>query len=101
RSPRARSSHPGYSSGVARLADRLPENADGLFFVDRSCIDCDLCRQLAPKTFARSDTADRSLVQRQPGCDDDLVRAGMALTSCPTSSIGTTSKVDLKPALAA
>jgi len=30
---------------VARLADRIPQNVPGDFFVDASCIACDTCRR--------------------------------------------------------
>ena len=33
---------------MARLANRLPDNVPGEFYVDSSCIDCDTCRQVAP-----------------------------------------------------
>lgn len=36
---------------MALIERRLPENVDGEFFVDDSCIDCDACRQIAPETF--------------------------------------------------
>ncbi|MGZ5426499.1 MAG: 4Fe-4S domain-containing protein, partial [Thermoanaerobaculia bacterium] len=36
---------------MARLAERLPENAPGDFYVDRTCIDCATCRQMAPEVF--------------------------------------------------
>jgi len=81
---------------VARFADRLAANVDGDFFVDRSCIDCDLCRQLAPATFARSDA--QSYVQAQPADDAQRQRALIALVTCPTSSIGTTRKLDARAA---
>lgn len=45
---------PGLYSGMARELDAIPDNVNGEFFVDSSCIDCDLCRQLAPAVFARS-----------------------------------------------
>lgn len=83
---------------MARLTDRLPENAPGDFYVDRSCIDCDLCRQLAPATFARADARDMSFVQAQPDGDDARHRALMALVTCPTASIGTTRKLDARAA---
>jgi len=86
---------------VARLSERLPENEGGLFFVDTSCIDCDLCRQIAPGVFARADRPGQSYVRRQPRTDEERLRAGMALATCPTSSIGTAEKVDLRPALEA
>jgi len=84
---------------MARLADRLPENAPGELFVDSSCIDCDLCRQLAPGIFARSDSGDRSFVSRQPQTDDERLRAAMALVACPTTSIGGARKADVDAAV--
>jgi glyoxylase-like metal-dependent hydrolase (beta-lactamase superfamily II)/ferredoxin len=73
---------------MARRADRLAGNVEGEWFVDASCIDCDLCRQIAPETFARSDEEERSIVARQPAANGQRRRAAMALVACPTSSIG-------------
>ena len=39
---------------MASIADRLPDNAPGDFFVDRTCIDCDTCRRIAPAVFAEA-----------------------------------------------
>lgn len=86
---------------VARTSARLSENAPGDFFVDDSCIDCETCRIVAPRTFARSDRLGLSIVRRQPASREDELRAAMALVSCPVSSIGTESKVDLHEAVAA
>src|SRR5512143_1011546 len=83
---------------MARASDRIPENIDGDFFVDNSCIDCDLCRQLAPATFARTDRRAQSYVAAQPTDERLQHRALMALVTCPTSSIGTTRKLDTKAA---
>ncbi|HVY48016.1 MAG TPA: MBL fold metallo-hydrolase [Minicystis sp.] len=77
---------------MARAGLRLAENVDGPYFVDTSCIDCDLCRQVAPRTFARSDRQAQSIVLRQPEGEAERRRAAMALVACPTSSIGTTDK---------
>ena len=76
-----------YYHFMANLALRLPENVPGDFFVDSTCIDCDACRQIAPKTF--SDIGTTSIVQRQPADDEETRRALMALVACPTASIGT------------
>jgi len=86
---------------VARISARLSENAPGDFFVDDSCIDCQTCRIVAPRTFARSDRLGLSIVRRQPASREDGLRAAMALVSCPTSSIGTESKVDVHDAVEA
>jgi glyoxylase-like metal-dependent hydrolase (beta-lactamase superfamily II)/ferredoxin len=92
---------PCYALLVARISARLSENAPGDFFVDDSCIDCETCRIVAPHTFARSDRLGLSIVRRQPDSREDELRAAMALVSCPTSSIGTASKVDVHGAVAA
>jgi glyoxylase-like metal-dependent hydrolase (beta-lactamase superfamily II)/ferredoxin len=81
---------------MARARDRIAENVDGDFFVDSSCIDCDLCRQLAPAVFARTRT--QSYVAHQPANDREQHRALMALVTCPTSSIGTVRKLDSRAA---
>src|SRR5215813_5956250 len=72
------------------------ENISGNFFVDDTCIDCDLCRQIAPSVF--EDAGDHSIVYRQPERPEEVQRAGMALVACPTGSIGTVTKHDLKSA---
>jgi glyoxylase-like metal-dependent hydrolase (beta-lactamase superfamily II)/ferredoxin len=77
---------------MARLEARLASNAAGDFFVDDSCIDCAMCRTLAPTVFQRDDSVGLSIVGRQPRGDPEGLRAAMALVSCPTSSIGSASK---------
>lgn len=79
---------------MANRGRRLPENVDGDFFVDSTCIDCDACRQIAPATFR--DHGDQSSVYRQPETEDEVRRALMALVACPTGSIGTTKKHDVR-----
>ena len=61
-------------------------NADGDFFVDTTCINCDTCRQLAPESF--EDDGDYSRVYRQPRSEEERKEATRALISCPTGSIG-------------
>lgn len=83
---------------MAQLAQRLPENVPGDFFVDDTCIDCDACRIFAPSVF--SDTGDQSAVYHQPETAHELLAAQKALISCPTASIGSITKHDMRPALA-
>jgi ferredoxin len=40
---------------MAEVKEKLPENTRGKFYVDRQCIDCDVCRDTAPKNFTRYD----------------------------------------------
>ena len=78
---------------MARLAQRLAENVPGEFYVDSTCIDCDICRQIAPALYARSDREQQSYVLRQPADGTETQRALMALVACPTASIGTVHKI--------
>jgi len=76
---------------VARLADRVPENVPGAFFVDSSCISCDTCRRVAPATFGGGED-DRAFVAAQPRDSAEERRALMALVACPVAAIGTAEK---------
>src|SRR5262245_48203678 len=86
---------------MARPEHRLPQNASGDFFVDSTCIDCDLCRQLASATFLRADEPGMSFVHRQPATPTERKRALMALVACPTASIGTADKTGMEDAVRA
>jgi len=68
------------------------ENVPGNFFVDDTCIDCDLCRQIAPSVF--KEEWDHSIVSHQPASAAEAHRAAMALVACPTASIGARDKID-------
>src|SRR6185369_14712532 len=83
---------------MANSARAYPENTPGNFFVDDTCIDCDLCRQIAPLVF--KEESDHSAVYRQPESAAETHRAAMALVACPTASIGTHNKLDSKEAAA-
>ena len=72
---------------MADLKKAVPDNIEGDFFVDTTCINCDTCRQLAPKVFA--DQGDYSFVFFQPEKQTDVRAATRALLCCPTGSIGT------------
>ena len=83
---------------MARATERLSENAEGDFFVDRSCIDCETCRQLAPGIFRRDERAGQSVVGAQPVTAGEQHQALMALVACPTASIGSVHKRDPRAA---
>ena len=83
------------------MADRaraLPENVEGPIFVDRTCIDCDTCRQLAPTVFG--ETGEFSFVKLQPRGPAEELAALRALVACPTGSIGTAAKGRVPEAVA-
>jgi ferredoxin len=61
----------------------------GEFFVAEQCIDCDLCRQMAPAIFKRKFTGagSRSFVERQPCSDMEARKASEAMDACPVGAI--------------
>ena len=84
---------PRSTGGMARIEERLPENAAGEFYVDASCIDCATCRLVAPAVFG-SLPRGLAYVHRQPETEAERHRARMALVACPTASIGTVHRTD-------
>ncbi|MGK7913852.1 MAG: MBL fold metallo-hydrolase [Synechococcus sp.] len=75
---------------MATLSQRRIENVAGDFYVDRTCIDCDTCRWMAPAVFNREGSM--SAVYHQPDGEVERIAALQALLSCPTASIGTVEK---------
>ena len=73
---------------MATTTERLPQNIVGRYYVDSSCIDCDLCRNTAPAFFKRDDEIGFSIVHRQPATPEELALAEEAREGCPTESIG-------------
>jgi glyoxylase-like metal-dependent hydrolase (beta-lactamase superfamily II)/ferredoxin len=71
---------------MANPSKRLDSNIAGNFYVDGTCINCDTCRQLAPKTF--EEIGEFSAVFCQPESDEHIHRAYQALLACPVGSIG-------------
>ncbi|KAF3787738.1 hypothetical protein EJ110_NYTH07613 [Nymphaea thermarum] len=86
--------------------ERRPQNVAGEFYVgkassplfkvhtsffamssDHKCIDCDVCRWMAPQVFVQIDG--QSAVCKQPSSEEERLKALQALLSCPTSSIHT------------
>ena len=84
---------------MALIEQRHASNVSGDFFVDTTCIDCDLCRQIAPETF--SDIGDQSVVHHQPETTGQEFDALKALITCPTASIGTLTRHNAKAAVGA
>ena len=73
---------------MAKIADRKPENIAGRFYVDTTCIDCGLCREIASAVFRLDEETGQSFVYRQPEVPDEISLAREAVETCPTESIG-------------
>jgi ferredoxin len=68
--------------------EKVKENVCGPFYVDSSCIDCDVCRDTAPDNFRRCDAGNYSFVYKQPASDEERALCEEALTCCPVEAIG-------------
>lgn len=73
---------------MANNDDRLADNAPGAWYVDSSCIDCDVCRTTAPNNFAANEDEGFSFVAKQPENADEVAQCEEAMASCPVEAIG-------------
>ncbi len=73
---------------MADSTRRVPENLTGRYFVDRTCIDCDLCRETAPDNFVRNDKQGYSFVKAQPRGPAEAAACVSAMEECPVEAIG-------------
>ena len=71
---------------MANLKNSVPENLEGPFFVDKTCINCDACRKFSPDNF--SDNGEFSYINKQPEDMAEVESSIRALISCPVGAIG-------------
>jgi len=73
---------------MADKKDKLPDNRSGKFYVDRNCIDCDVCRDTSPANFTRNDENGYSYVRKQPQTREEFELCEEAMNACPVEAIG-------------
>jgi len=73
---------------MADKEDKYPDNVPGQYYVDVECIDCDLCRQVAPDNFTRNEDEGYSYVYKQPNNSVEKELCEEALEGCPVEAIG-------------
>ena len=73
---------------MADRTDKNPLNVPGTYYNDLTCIDCDLCREIAPQVFTRDEEEGLSYVWKQPVTPEEIDAAEEARQSCPTETIG-------------
>jgi ferredoxin len=73
---------------MANLADMVPENVKGQYYVDRSCIYCELCAEIAPNHFKEINEMGWAAVFKQPENPKEEKNCREAKECCPTESIG-------------
>jgi ferredoxin len=73
---------------MADPSQKVAENVKGRFYVDATCIDCDLCRETAPANFVRQDSDGYSYVVKQPETPAEEAACLAAMEECPVEAIG-------------
>ncbi len=73
---------------MADSSSKVEGNADGAFYVDTECIDCDLCRQTAPDNFDRNEDEGYSFINKQPENEGEAEACREAIEECPVDAIG-------------
>lgn len=86
---------------MANVQNIVKQNVDGAFFVDKTCISCSNCRDLAPANF--HDAGEFFAVFNQPEDSMQTAQSLDALVCCPVGAIGIKSEnknqFDLKKAI--
>ena len=74
---------------MAEQSKRVAENVAGRFYVDDTCIDCELCRETAPANFHLKAKGRRySFVARQPDGPAEVAACLASMDECPVEAIG-------------
>jgi ferredoxin len=73
---------------MASAEERWEDNVTGKYYVDKECILCSLCVDVAPESFRESDDGDHDVVYAQPVTDEQIEAAEDAMEQCPVDSIG-------------
>lgn len=66
----------------------VSRSVSGRFFVDESCIYCELCVETAPENFSYDSDKGYAYVSKQPTTNEELNLVLESLKYCPIESIG-------------
>ncbi|NUP89625.1 MAG: ferredoxin [Candidatus Sumerlaeia bacterium] len=73
---------------MADVGEKWEDNVAGPWYVDKSCILCSLCVDLAPNNFKESEAGDHDFVYKQPETPEEEAACQEALEQCPVNCIG-------------
>ncbi len=73
---------------MANLDEKWEDNVAGEFYVDKECILCSLCVDVAPENFKEAEDGDHDIVYKQPEDDDEKAACMDAMEQCPVDAIG-------------
>lgn len=64
------------------------DNSAGSWYVDKNCILCGVCVDVAAENFKEADAGDHAIVSKQPAGDAETQACKDAMEQCPVESIG-------------
>ena len=73
---------------MARPDDRHSDNVPGAWYVDSSCVPCNLCLEEAPALLKYNEDFSYAFFSKQPETPEELEAARRASKACPTEAIG-------------
>jgi ferredoxin len=73
---------------MADPTDKYDDNVSGKYYVDKQCILCSLCHELAASNFKESEEGDHDHVFKQPENDEEETQCKEAMEQCPVEAIG-------------
>ena len=74
--------------------DKIEENVAGKYYVDTSCIDCDVCRTTAPNNFEANEDERYSFVSKQPEGDEEIAQVDEGAPFAPLKDPGQAHRSD-------
>jgi len=69
------------------MVKKIPQNAEGRFYVDTHCINCSLCPEIAPDIFATNHDLGVEYVKKQPENATEHKLMAEAINLCPANAI--------------
>ena len=73
---------------MADKNEKFELNVPGKYYVDKECIDCNLCSEIAPDNFRVNEEEGHDYVYKQPENQDEEDLCKEAMESCPVEAIG-------------
>lgn len=73
---------------MANKNDKWHDNVPGKFYVDKDCVVCNICYDVAPAHFKMSEDGDHLFVSKQPTSDAELQTVVKAMDGCPMGAVG-------------
>lgn len=73
---------------MASINERWEDNSVGKYYVDKSCIMCNVCSDIAPTLFNESESGDHHVLVRQPANSAEEQSIRDAIDQCPVDAIG-------------